>query len=356
MRRRSTTVTGILGRAFSTGPNPQRANSQKDSAGLDPAVPRFDLRHPIPLMELLPQLIPVERAFFEKLDEELDKVESFYCEREREMKHRANLLKEQLQELQDHRRAFYEAHPIAAAQYSWLPLPLPAPVIPSIMVRRRKARQGKLPSPKGGKQWKLSSAAHGKDAAESHATVSGTGEGVTEPEMPKSIVKQVDSSSGDDDATKAGDSSPEGTIGRSRWRTTGAAKSVQALFQFRPAPVSEEDKKVSGDDSAGNEQTEDVHSSGRAIRYDPEEYQHAKKQLKKAVLECYRGLELLNNYRTLNLIGFRKALKKFEKVTHIPAQHAYTKEKIEPSAFSSGATVDSLIRDMEALFAARFGR
>ncbi|KAI0763436.1 hypothetical protein BD413DRAFT_484224, partial [Trametes elegans] len=28
--------------------------------------------------------------------------------------------------------------------------------------------------------------------------------------------------------------------------------------------------------------------------------------------------------------------------------------KIEPSAFSSGATVDSLIRDMEALFAARF--
>lgn len=40
----------------------------------------------------------------------------------------------------------------------------------------------------------------------------------------------------------------------------------------------------------------------------------------------------------------------------IPAQQAYTKEKIEPSAFSSGATVDSLIRDMEALFAARFGR
>ncbi|KAH9852252.1 hypothetical protein C2E23DRAFT_731075 [Lenzites betulinus] len=40
----------------------------------------------------------------------------------------------------------------------------------------------------------------------------------------------------------------------------------------------------------------------------------------------------------------------------IPAQQAYTKEKIEPSAFSSGATVDSLIRDMEALFAARFAR
>ena len=40
------------------------------------------------MMELLPQLTPVERAFFEKLDQELDKVESFYCERERAMKHR----------------------------------------------------------------------------------------------------------------------------------------------------------------------------------------------------------------------------------------------------------------------------
>ncbi|KAI0676364.1 hypothetical protein C8Q78DRAFT_961982, partial [Trametes maxima] len=30
--------------------------------------------------------------------------------------------------------------------------------------------------------------------------------------------------------------------------------------------------------------------------------------------------------------------------------------KIEPSAFSTGATVDLLIRDMEALFAARFAR
>ena len=51
-------------------------------------TPRFDLRRPIPLMELLPELTPVEKAFFEKLDEELDKVESFYCEREKEMRHR----------------------------------------------------------------------------------------------------------------------------------------------------------------------------------------------------------------------------------------------------------------------------
>lgn len=40
-------------------------------------------------MDLLPQLSPVERAYFDKLDEELDKIDSFYCEREREMRHRS---------------------------------------------------------------------------------------------------------------------------------------------------------------------------------------------------------------------------------------------------------------------------
>ncbi len=31
----------------------------------------------------------------------------------------------------------------------------------------------------------------------------------------------------------------------------------------------------------------------KAPKYDPEEYQHAKKQLKKAVLECYRYVSML---------------------------------------------------------------
>ena len=67
---------------------------------------------------------------------------------------------------------------------------------------------------------------------------------------------------------------------------------------------------------------------------DPDEYQHAKKRLKKAVLEHYRALQMLHNYRVtvyfvaeivypltrhqiLNVTGFRKALKKFEKVTRV---------------------------------------
>ena len=69
----------MLGRAI------HRANSTKGST-FHPQ--RFDMRRSVPLMELLPQLTPVERAYFEKLNQELDKVESFYCDREREMKQR----------------------------------------------------------------------------------------------------------------------------------------------------------------------------------------------------------------------------------------------------------------------------
>ncbi|KAE9405042.1 hypothetical protein BT96DRAFT_388346 [Gymnopus androsaceus JB14] len=87
---------------------------------------------------------------------------------------------------------------------------------------------------------------------------------------------------------------------------------------------------------------------------DPDEYQAAKKKLKKAVIEHYRGLEMLQNYRILNITGFRKALKKFEKVTKIPLQHAYMNERVETSSFASDKKLRSMIDEMEALFASHF--
>jgi len=52
-------------------------------------------------------------------------------------------------------------------------------------------------------------------------------------------------------------------------------------------------------------------------RNDPDDYTLAKKELKTAILEFYRGIELLNDYRVLNETGFRKALKKFDKYTRV---------------------------------------
>lgn len=46
----------------------------------------WDLNKSIPLDELLPHLSKLQRDFFDKLDAELDKIEVFYAEREKDMK------------------------------------------------------------------------------------------------------------------------------------------------------------------------------------------------------------------------------------------------------------------------------
>ena len=57
----------------------------------------------LPLKELLPLLSPLERSFFEILDEEVEKVEAFYVAREAEMRKRGRTLEDQLTQLSAHR-------------------------------------------------------------------------------------------------------------------------------------------------------------------------------------------------------------------------------------------------------------
>lgn len=58
----------------------------------------------LPLNELRTHLSPQENAFFDYIDVQLEKVESFYMAREGELSARTTLLKQQLLELQDHSR------------------------------------------------------------------------------------------------------------------------------------------------------------------------------------------------------------------------------------------------------------
>ncbi|KAJ7064982.1 SPX domain-containing protein [Mycena amicta] len=50
---------------------------------------------------------------------------------------------------------------------------------------------------------------------------------------------------------------------------------------------------------------------------DPEKYGAARRKLKKAVMEHYRGIGLLNNYRILNIYAIQRVLAKFEKTTKV---------------------------------------
>ncbi|PVF97400.1 SPX-domain-containing protein [Serendipita vermifera] len=239
----------------------QRANSTSTST-----------RHMTTLSEALATMTPLECQFFEALDKELRKVVDFYREREKEALVRVSVIKEQLDDLKDHRKIFhaYEDQQVM-------------PILPKVL--------GKL-------------AIH------------------LSPPMP---WKQPISSNNEDAVDP---STSRGNAGR---------------------------------------------SSSQPAKYDPDDYQEAKKKLKKAVLEfyrqccllylnigtdttAYRGVEYLHNYRILNLTGFRKALKKFDKVTQAQTSQLYHNEKIEPSILSNPTTIDKMLEEIEGLYASRFGQ
>lgn len=64
----------------------------------------------IPLDEMIGMMNPSERKFFDVLDKELEKVEAFYEEREAEAIERCKVLREQLQQLAEHREEYLAKH------------------------------------------------------------------------------------------------------------------------------------------------------------------------------------------------------------------------------------------------------
>ncbi|KAF5110016.1 hypothetical protein DV454_004919 [Geotrichum candidum] len=82
-------------------------------------------------------------------------------------------------------------------------------------------------------------------------------------------------------------------------------------------------------------------------------YPVARRQIKIAIGEFYRSLELLESYQTLNQTAFRKMTKKFDKMTGRSLQKPYM-EKVNSSYFCQSEIVDDLIRKTEDMFAMYF--
>ncbi|CAK5274535.1 unnamed protein product [Mycena citricolor] len=97
-------------------------------------------------------------------------------------------------------------------------------------------------------------------------------------------------------------------------------------------------------------------SRARDDQRDPKAYPQAKRKWKKAILEHYRGLEMLQNYRILNIYAFRRVLIKFEKATKISVQRAYMEGKVELAAFYSDDNLRAMMQEDENLYAINFGK
>lgn len=243
---------GRLRRLFSHGPQLQRAESTKNA-------------YPLQAIDTVRQR---EKEFFDFLDSELDKVETFYRQKEVQAELRLNVLREQLHEMRNRR-----TQEIAE-------------------LRRQKEQR--------------------LDGAEN----------------------PIGETSGFD--------------GHLKWIDPIKSK------LFKPGANSKALARMPETPVVGARSGDARRDYIRRPHEDTVPYRTAKRKLKLALQEFYRGLELLKSYALLNRTAFRKLNKKYDKTVNARPSYRYMNEKVNKSWFVNSEVIDGQIKAVEDLYARYF--
>lgn len=237
-----------------------------------------------------------QKDFFKWMDKELDKVEKFYKEKEDEAGNRLTVLREQLHEMRNRR-----IEEVAAAQRTKA-------------FRREEERS----------MFDFSSGHSKKDDGE-------------RPNSRDNLNNWLDP------IERAIEHAKSRVIGPH----PGANSKALQKMQESPAMLARNQAEVARLADEGRDYV-------RRHYDDDVPYRTAKRKLKLALQEFYRGMELLKSYALLNRTAFRKINKKYDKAVDAHPPLRFMSEKVNKAWFVQSDILDGHLHAVEDLYARYF--
>lgn len=265
------------------------------------------------------------KAFFQRLDQQLNKVNRFYEREEREFLERGESLRRQLQILlelkaavtqQQQARRGGSAADTDDPSVSW-----------SIQLGGQSLRVI------AEKEEECEEKLNGGDAT---AKIS-SGEGPVSQGLSESgrLCKP------NEEMTRT--LSGQGRSVRINIPVTTPSRTVTAIRELLFGDMPSQSKKTGAHGTDGSEK----------LSINKRKVHQAEKMIRGALVELYKGLGYLKTYRSLNMMAFVKILKKFDKVTGKEVQQIYLKA-VESSYYNSSDKAVRLMDDVEELFLRHF--
>lgn len=259
------------------------------------------------------------REFFEKLDDELAKVNGFYRTKESEFCERAEILNKQLQILIDLKTILDEHRR-----------------------RRRLLQQRVVNSSRSSDLFSRlshSSSFSENSCDEAPTPIEGTNSPIAE-EIIAALERNGVSFVGSAQSKAKRGQKPRMTTMRIDIPATDATKTIAAVTSVIWEDIVNGQRKEGANGNNGD-------------YINRKKIQCAEKMIRGAFLELYKGLNHLKNYSNLNMVAFTKIMKKFHKVSNQRDPGIFL-QKVKRSYFISSDKVVRLIDDVESVFTKQF--